>query len=156
MLKYLPKSPYLKGSCSCDVCGTKCNPTNELYHCNICGYDAHVTCVNLPETIRREDHEHTLSLLHVNPHPNYECDVCRGAIAQNHCMYHCMSGCDYSIHIKCVSRKVSEKAPVNEITFDNFEMRPSYWAILIIIMVAIVIIIMDNNDYFCNRCYRNG
>lgn len=116
-LHYLPnpKVPYANLSCSCDVCGTTCDPNSELYHCYICRYDAHVGCTNLPELVQREDHEHELSLLHMNPYVAFQCDVCRGSISKNNCMYHCKSGCDYGIHVnKCVSAKVSEKNSTNE------------------------------------------
>ncbi|KAI3824660.1 hypothetical protein L1987_06127 [Smallanthus sonchifolius] len=169
-LKYLPKPHYgIWGSRLCDVCGTYCDPKGELYHCDICDYDAHVTCTNLQETVRRGDHEHTLSLLHVNPNPSFECDVCRGTIAQNHSMYHCASGCDYGMHVKCVSRQVSDQAPMGEITFDldmsrllnkMRELLQSYWApAVIMVSVAIVILVIINsyyrNDYYSNRYYRN-
>ncbi|KAL7593904.1 hypothetical protein Lser_V15G32733 [Lactuca serriola] len=115
-LLYLPNPPYSDDIvCTCDVCGMVCE--GELYNCGVCGYDAHVGCCNLPETVRREDHEHGLSLLHVNPHETFECDVCRGGIAQKHCMYYCMSGCDYGMHVQCVSAKVTEKAPMDAMTF---------------------------------------
>ncbi|KAJ0693248.1 putative chromatin regulator PHD family [Helianthus annuus] len=116
-LKYLPKPPSASGFRSCDVCGTGCDPNGALYRCDICDYDAHVTCTTLPESVRREDHPHTLSLLYVYPYESFECDVCRGAIAKSNCMYHCSSGCNYGMHVKCVPAKVSEQAPMNEMTF---------------------------------------
>ncbi|KAF5764594.1 putative chromatin regulator PHD family [Helianthus annuus] len=101
-LKLFPKPPYINGRRLCDVCGTKCDPNGELYPCDVCDYDVHVTCTTLQESVCREDHTHTLSLLYVNPHLESTCDVCRGAITQKHCMYRCSSGCDYGMHVKCV------------------------------------------------------
>ncbi|KAJ0693250.1 putative chromatin regulator PHD family [Helianthus annuus] len=101
-LKLLPKPPYVSGKRFCNVCGTRCNNNGELYRCNVCDYDAHVTCTTLPQSVCREDHAHSLSLLYVNPYPDFTCNVCRGAILQKHCMYHCSSGCDYGMHVKCV------------------------------------------------------
>ncbi|PWA60136.1 zinc finger, PHD-type, DC1, Zinc finger, RING/FYVE/PHD-type [Artemisia annua] len=106
-LHYLSKSPYgADRSCSCDVCGTNCDENTGVYHCQ-CKYDAHVECVNLPETVKREDHKHVLALLHVNPYTDYECDVCRCTIVQSNCMYECKP-CNYGTHVKCVTAN-SEK-----------------------------------------------
>ncbi|KAK9064371.1 hypothetical protein SSX86_015753 [Deinandra increscens subsp. villosa] len=129
-LKSHPSHPLIKyhqvsRTHSCDVCGTACVPGTEVYRCDICDYDAHVGCTSLPETVRREDHEHTLSLLYENPqyheHPlfsllysSFECDVCRGVIKQKNCMYKCTSGCNYVTHVKCVTAKVR---PLDEKTF---------------------------------------
>ncbi|KAJ9565518.1 hypothetical protein OSB04_001484 [Centaurea solstitialis] len=104
---HIPRSPYPSGQCSCDVCGTNCDPDGPLYRCDVCDYDVHLECTDLAETVQREDHEHTVSLLHVNPFEEFRCDVCRGGIAQKHCMYYCSSGCDYGMHVKCVTAKVA-------------------------------------------------
>ncbi|XP_071696924.1 protein VACUOLELESS GAMETOPHYTES-like [Rutidosis leptorrhynchoides] len=117
-LQYLPKPPtHADGLNTCNVCGTDCEANSPTYRCSICDYDAHVGCVSLPETEKRQDHPHELKLLHVNPYERYECDVCKGMILQNHCMYLCKSGCDYGMHVKCVSAKVTEKAPMNDMQF---------------------------------------
>ncbi|KAI3681229.1 hypothetical protein L6452_36016 [Arctium lappa] len=69
-------------------------------------------------SISNEDHEHMVSLLHMNLFQAFECDVCRGGITQNHCMYYCSSsGCDYGMHVKCVTAKVSVKPPMGEMAF---------------------------------------
>ncbi|XP_071699703.1 protein VACUOLELESS GAMETOPHYTES-like [Rutidosis leptorrhynchoides] len=126
-LHYLSKPPTHddKGSRTCDVCGTGCESDIPTYRWAICDYDAHLGCVSLPETGKRQDHPHELKLLHVNPFETFECDVCRGTILQNHCMYLCKSGCDYGMHVKCVLAKVTEKAPMNDMQFqvDMFELQ---------------------------------
>lgn len=140
------------GSHSCDVCGIACNPNDDFYRCDICDYDAHVGCASLPETVCREDHEHALSLLYVNPYVTFECDVCRGAIAQNHCMYLCASGCDYGIHVKCVSAKVSEKAPMDEMAFqlEMFKLQNQ----MRVHQMAIDTKLLGTRGYYHNRYYR--
>lgn len=102
--------PYERGACYCDVCGIDCDPDAPLHHCDKCRYDVHVECFNLQETIK-QDHQHELSLFQVNPCQPFKCDICKGTIARKHYMYLCKSGCDYGIHVKCVSAKVIEKTP---------------------------------------------
>ena len=111
---HVPKPPYPGGQCWCDVCGTVCDPNGPLYRCDLCGYDVHLECTDLAETVRREDHGHAVKLLDVNPFEAFECDVCRGGIVQKHCMYYCSSGCDYGMHVKCVTTKASVKPPMDE------------------------------------------
>ncbi|XP_024992439.1 histone-lysine N-methyltransferase 2D-like [Cynara cardunculus var. scolymus] len=115
LVHHVPKPPYPSGQCSCDVCGTDCDLDCPLYHCDVCGYDVHLECTDLAETVQREDHEHTVSLLHVNPFQAFDCDVCTGRIEQNHSMYYCSSGCDYGMHVKCVTAKVSVNPPMDEL-----------------------------------------
>ncbi|KAJ0693249.1 putative chromatin regulator PHD family [Helianthus annuus] len=62
-LKLLPKPPYISGRRLCDVCGTKCDPNGELYRCDVCNYDVHVTCTTLQESVCREDHIHAFITL---------------------------------------------------------------------------------------------
>ncbi|KAM0054828.1 putative chromatin regulator PHD family [Helianthus debilis subsp. tardiflorus] len=107
-LKYLPELPSTSGLPICEVCGTGCDRKGALYRCDICDYDVHVTCTTLPESVHREDHAHALSLLYVNPSSSGICDVCRGWLSQNNCLYHCSSGCDYGIHVKCVLSEVTD------------------------------------------------
>ncbi|KAI3717280.1 hypothetical protein L1987_68801 [Smallanthus sonchifolius] len=163
-LKYLPNSRY-SGSCSCIVCGVNCDLNGELYHCDICDYVAHVNCTRLPETVRREDHEHTLSLLHVNPYPAFECDVCRGTIAQYNSMYLCKSVyCDYGTHVKCVSAKVSDEPPMGEMAFHTQvmnkrrEFTPIYLALaaIMVLIFAIVMASINSRGYYSNSCYLNS
>ncbi|KAK1422849.1 hypothetical protein QVD17_18138 [Tagetes erecta] len=155
---YLHKSACRGCTCFCDVCGTASDPDSALYRCDICDYGLHVECASLPETIRREDHEHALSLLYVNPNPEYLCDVCRGEINQKNCMYICTSGCDYGTHVKCVSDKVSERDWMDEleIAFDISklknkmrELMQSHWplAIMVVILAILIVAIYDRRYY---------
>uniref|UniRef100_A0A251S8M2 Putative zinc finger, RING/FYVE/PHD-type n=1 Tax=Helianthus annuus TaxID=4232 RepID=A0A251S8M2_HELAN len=107
---------------------------------------------SLKVCVRREDHAHTLSLLYVNPYPSFTCDVCRGAIAQNHCMYRCSSGCDYGMHVKCVPAKVSEQAPMNEMTFqlEMFKLQNQ----MKVHQMAVDTMLLGNHGLHRNRYYR--
>ncbi|KAK9064370.1 hypothetical protein SSX86_015752 [Deinandra increscens subsp. villosa] len=133
----------------CDVCGTACVSGSEVYRCDICDYDAHVGCTVLPETVHRKDHEHTLSLLYVNPHPVAKCDVCSGAIAQTKCMYLCTSGCNYGTHVKCVAAKVPEKEQLDEKTF-QLEML-KLQDIMKEHQMAVDTMVSSSQGFHCNR-----
>ncbi|KAH6836296.1 hypothetical protein C2S53_001162 [Perilla frutescens var. hirtella] len=47
----------------CDACGT--DQIGDSYLCTVCEYWIHRKCASLPDTIRREDHHHSLSLSYV-------------------------------------------------------------------------------------------
>lgn len=100
------------------MCGIACHPNGAVHHCDICDYGVHVGCAHLPKTAHRNDLAHSLSLLYMNPNPEYTCDVCGGAIEQSNCMYFCMYGCDYGTHVKCVFNKVLKRGPIDEMLFN--------------------------------------
>ncbi|KAK9064374.1 hypothetical protein SSX86_015756 [Deinandra increscens subsp. villosa] len=156
-LKSHPSHPLIKrlqvsSGHSCDVCGTACEPNVEAYRCDICDYDTHVGCTGLPETTCREDHEHALSLLYVNPHSKFECDVCKGAIAQTNCMYSCVTGCNYGMHVKCVDAKVTEKEPMSEMTFqlEMFKLQNK----MKVHQMAVDTMLLGSHGLHRNRYYR--
>nr|VDD16333.1 unnamed protein product [Brassica oleracea] len=57
--------PYDQSIFSCDACGE--HGSGFAYHCSKCQYDVHVGCAFVPETVKREDHEHPLTLLYNTP-----------------------------------------------------------------------------------------
>lgn len=86
----------------CDACGTGTTHEGGSYVCVLCQYWIHKRCASLPNTMKREDHHHTLSLSFHVPLEyikfEYKCDVCFRELV--HWIYHCPL-CRYAVHIKC-------------------------------------------------------
>ncbi|MFS8026752.1 hypothetical protein Hanom_Chr16g01490411 [Helianthus anomalus] len=82
-LTLLPQAPY-----------DNKDGTGFTYHCSICTFDLHTTCVSLPETVNPDDHKHTLKLFYSCPvkDEDFYCDVCHGEV-QKDC---------YGSHLDCV------------------------------------------------------
>ncbi|CAK9144780.1 unnamed protein product [Ilex paraguariensis] len=96
-LTLLSSPPYkADGEFTCNACLK--NGGAFTYNCSICTFDLHVDCVSLPETVKREDHEHPLTLLYSSQHKNVAeeeeedslvlCDVCHQAIHEISWVYH--------------------------------------------------------------------
>ncbi|KAD4982533.1 hypothetical protein E3N88_19204 [Mikania micrantha] len=111
-LTLLPQAPYNNkdGEFTCNACFS--DGTGFTYHCSICKFDLHVLCVSLPETMKRDDHEHMLKLLYPCPVKHKEhmftCDVCHGEVQKDRWAYYCES-CDYGTHLGCVDCEVCER-----------------------------------------------
>ncbi|KAL8228031.1 hypothetical protein R6Q57_015615 [Mikania cordata] len=111
-LTLLPRAPYNNkdGEFTCNACFS--DGTGFTYHCSICKFDLHVQCVSLPETMKRDDHEHMLKLLYSCPVKHKEhmftCDVCHGEVQKDRWAYYCES-CDYGTHLGCVDCEVCER-----------------------------------------------
>ncbi|XP_057512050.1 uncharacterized protein LOC130794214 [Actinidia eriantha] len=78
-------SPAYKehGTFTCDACLSI--GTAFSYHCSACQFDLHTNCAFLPETVRRVDHSHPLTLIYSLPFLKEDqlpkdtdatCDVC--------------------------------------------------------------------------------
>ncbi|CAK9144775.1 unnamed protein product [Ilex paraguariensis] len=118
-LTLLSSPPYkADGEFTCNACLK--NGGAFTYNCSICTFDLHVDCVSLPETVKREDHEHPLTLLYSSQHKNVAeeeeedslvlCDVCHQAIHEISWVYHCHK-CDYNTHLDCVN---DEEIPIQQ------------------------------------------
>ncbi|EOA28314.1 hypothetical protein CARUB_v10024514mg [Capsella rubella] len=87
---------------TCDACGEY--GSGFTYHCSACQYDVHVGCAFIPENVKREDHEHPLTLLYNTPCKGREdgamfiCDVCEEDMTENLWVYYCKE-CDYGTHV---------------------------------------------------------
>ncbi|KAL1538114.1 hypothetical protein AAHA92_26896 [Salvia divinorum] len=100
----------LRRKCSfkCDACGT--TRRGSSYKCTTgdCDYWIHERCASLPQTIKREDHHHSLSLSPYIPPEyfkyDYKCDVCSKFMRLKYWIYHCQI-CRFIVHIKCAFNK---------------------------------------------------
>nr|XP_043624669.1 uncharacterized protein LOC122596199 [Erigeron canadensis] len=104
-LTLLPVAPYnnTNGEFTCNACFS--DGTGYTYHCSICTFDLHIQCVNLPETMKRNDHEHELKLFYSCPmkgeRENFTCHVCHEEVPKERWVYYC-EPCDYGTHLGCV------------------------------------------------------
>ncbi|KAL0725102.1 hypothetical protein Bca4012_039701 [Brassica carinata] len=103
-LLYSPESMY-----TCQACGEY--GSSFTYNCSICQYDVHVGCVSMPETVKREDHAHPLTLLYSSPYTEpglvFTCDVCKETVPDNLWAYYCME-CDYGTHLHSCAEEEEE------------------------------------------------
>ncbi|CDY71677.1 BnaAnng38410D [Brassica napus] len=58
-------SPPYGHSYTCDACGQY--GSGFTYNCSECQYGVHVGCAFIPETVKREDHDHPLTLVYNTP-----------------------------------------------------------------------------------------
>ncbi|THG15523.1 hypothetical protein TEA_012044 [Camellia sinensis var. sinensis] len=96
--------------------------TGFTYHYKDCKFDLHVKCATLLETVKREDHEHLLTLFYSSPYKKSEedsakdlifyCDVCQISVDDSCWVYYCQD-CDYGTDLHCVT---AEKRPEEEET----------------------------------------
>ncbi|XP_047962167.1 uncharacterized protein LOC125207000 [Salvia hispanica] len=97
-------------SCSfkCDACSTRREGSSYTCTNDACEYWIHEKCASLPQSFKREDHHHFLSLSFHVPYEylnfNYKCDVCNTYLLPNYWIYHCQI-CRFIVHIKCVFNK---------------------------------------------------
>ncbi|XP_047963885.1 uncharacterized protein LOC125208339 [Salvia hispanica] len=102
----------LRRRCSfkCDACGTTGAKGSSSYTCtaDACQYWIHERCASLPQSLKREDHHHPLSLSFHVPLEyiifDYKCDVCSKILLPKNWLYHCQI-CRYIVHIKCAFDK---------------------------------------------------
>ncbi|XP_047962173.1 uncharacterized protein LOC125207007 [Salvia hispanica] len=98
----------------CDACGTTRKDSSYTCTNDACEYWIHEKCASLPQSFKREDHHHSLSLSFRVPFEyldfNYKCDVCNKYLLPNYWIYHCQI-CRFIVHVKCVFNKQS---PVTE------------------------------------------
>ncbi|GKD77619.1 zinc finger, PHD-type, C1-like protein [Tanacetum coccineum] len=93
-LSLLSSSPYKNenGMFACGACFK--NGSGFTYHCSICEYDLDITCANLKETVKRDDHQHVLKLYYEGPLNGEDyalyCDVCNRVVPRDHWAYYCL------------------------------------------------------------------
>ncbi|KAK6933688.1 DC1, partial [Dillenia turbinata] len=108
-LTLIPPS-HKTGECRCDACGVSGQVFR--YRCPKCDFDIHVSCAQLSETLKREDHDHPLALLSSLPYEPvdentfFACDVCGLSVPEGCWVYYC-SECDYATHLDCVTAEPS-------------------------------------------------
>ncbi|XP_047963779.1 uncharacterized protein LOC125208240 [Salvia hispanica] len=97
----------LRRRCSfkCDACCTTRKGSSYTCTTDDCQYCIHERCASLPQSFKREDHHHSLSLSFRVPFEylnfNYKCDVCNTYLLPNYWIYHCQI-CRFIVHVKCV------------------------------------------------------
>ncbi|XP_047959404.1 uncharacterized protein LOC125204735 [Salvia hispanica] len=108
----------LRRRCSfkCDACCTTRKGSSYTCANDDCQYWIHEKCASLPQSFKREDHHHSLSLSFDVPYEylnfNYKCDVCNTFLLPNYWIYHCQI-CRFIVHVKCAFNK-----PPPRITLD--------------------------------------
>ncbi|KAK1373809.1 hypothetical protein POM88_030002 [Heracleum sosnowskyi] len=78
-LTLVPYPTYPGGEFSCNACGE--DGKTSVCNCNICEFDLHRKCAALPETMKRKDHEHNITLMYsvdqaLSTGTEFKCDVC--------------------------------------------------------------------------------
>ncbi|XP_059288546.1 protein VACUOLELESS GAMETOPHYTES-like [Lycium ferocissimum] len=83
------------------ICNVCCDSVEGMYYrCELCDFDVHPLCTQLPETLRHALHQaHPLRLMG-SAEPG-TCAVCRGACGASSWRYRCAL-CGFDIHIGCV------------------------------------------------------
>ncbi|KFK41231.1 hypothetical protein AALP_AA2G102500 [Arabis alpina] len=101
--------PYESGGFGCNACTQ--DGSGYVYHCSICKYDVHVGCVSMPETMKHDEHAHTLTLLYSPPLQEgriFNCDVCHETIPRSFWLYYCQK-CDWGTHLHSCAVEEEEK-----------------------------------------------
>ncbi|XP_047959479.1 uncharacterized protein LOC125204789 isoform X2 [Salvia hispanica] len=109
----------LRRRCSfkCDACCTT-RKESSSYTCtnDDCQYWIHEKCASLPQSFKREDHHHSLSLSFEVPFEylifNYKCDVCNTYLLPSYWIYHCQI-CRFIVHVKCAFNKPPPRINLN-------------------------------------------
>ncbi|KAL0833971.1 hypothetical protein Bca101_085860 [Brassica carinata] len=91
-----------KISFDCDACGMAGD--RSPYSCQQCYFMIHQSCIDLPEIINVNCHEHRLSRrLHLSP-GSWVCGFCRKNVDWSYGAYSCSTCPNYVIHSKCAIR----------------------------------------------------
>lgn len=111
-LKLLTAPPYSDGF-TCNACLK--DGKAFAYNCAACSYDLHVDCVQWPDTVRRPDHEHDLTLYYSSPaaaeasaEAVFMCDVCSNPVHEMAWVYFCRE-CDFGTHLECVASGIQQQ-----------------------------------------------
>nr|VDC74285.1 unnamed protein product [Brassica rapa] len=92
-----------KISFDCDACGMAGD--RSPYSCQQCYFMIHQSCIDLPEIINVNRHEHRLSRrLHLSP-GNWECGFCHKNVDWSYGAYSCSICPNYVIHSQCAIQK---------------------------------------------------
>lgn len=110
-LTLLAAPPYSDGF-TCNACLK--DGKAFAYHCGECGYDLHIDCIQWPDTVRRPDHKHNLTLFYSSPGAAasdeaaaFVCDVCRNPVHEMAWLYLCQE-CDFGTHLECVVTAIQQ------------------------------------------------
>ncbi|XP_019241062.1 PREDICTED: uncharacterized protein LOC109221058, partial [Nicotiana attenuata] len=88
----------------CNVCDSV---EGLFYRCELCEFDVHPLCTQLPETLRHVLHQaHPLRLL--GSSESGTCAVCRGACNRSSWRYRCQL-CEFDIHMGCLVVQCEKK-----------------------------------------------
>ncbi|GAB4846391.1 hypothetical protein Ancab_025396 [Ancistrocladus abbreviatus] len=101
-LKLLAKAPYSSGGFLCSGCSQY--GKGFTYHCFCSNFDLHVDCAHLPKIVKRDDHEHKITLSYSSSceSSNKEyCHVCLSTVDKRCWLYSCIE-CNYWCHFDCV------------------------------------------------------
>ncbi|VVB16655.1 unnamed protein product [Arabis nemorensis] len=89
-------------SCTCNVCGV---PDAILpYMCLQCGFAVHPRCIDFPQVININRHDHRISFTHHIGHGYLKCGVCRKPLCQYNGAYSCLVCPNYAVHSRCATR----------------------------------------------------
>ncbi|CAN7051572.1 hypothetical protein BRARA_G01485 [Brassica rapa] len=88
-------------SFTCNVCGVPDNRSS--YSCLPCGFTVHRSCIDMPQVIIINRHNHRLSYTnHLGPGFS-DCGVCRRPVDQLRGAYSCSICPTYAVHSKCAT-----------------------------------------------------
>ncbi|KAF3530423.1 hypothetical protein DY000_02037046 [Brassica cretica] len=112
-----------KISFDCDACGMAGH--RSPYSCQQCDFMIHQSCIDLPEIINVNRHEHCLSrCLHLSP-GSWICGFCHKKVDWSYGAYSCSICPNYAIHSKCAIRDdVWDKLELKGIPEEPQDMEP--------------------------------
>ncbi|CAH8354246.1 unnamed protein product [Eruca vesicaria subsp. sativa] len=110
-------------SFNCDVCGWAGD--RSPYSCRQCDFMIHQSCIDLPEIINVNRHEHRLSRRRQLSPGNWICGFCHKKVDWSCGAYSCSICPNYAIHSKCAIRDdVWDKLELKGIPEDFQEIKP--------------------------------
>ncbi|XP_018467800.2 uncharacterized protein LOC108839543, partial [Raphanus sativus] len=112
-----------KISFDCDACGMAGD--RNPYSCQQCDFMIHQSCIDLPEIVNVNRHEHRLSRrLHLSP-GSWICGVCHKNVDWSYGAYSCLTCPNYVIHSKCaIQNDVWDKLELKGIPEEPIEIEP--------------------------------
>ncbi|XP_062077028.1 uncharacterized protein LOC133781936 [Humulus lupulus] len=96
------KNPILQGSVEFEY------TNSSVFCCTKCDFKVHLLCGMLPNSIKYDNHIHTLSLTDLvieNGFGEYCCDVCENDRNPRLCVYYC-EDCVYIAHVHCLASEI--------------------------------------------------
>ncbi|KAG0577288.1 hypothetical protein KC19_5G145400 [Ceratodon purpureus] len=104
-LELLPQLPSIYTSvfqgCTCNLCWKPIK--GNIYHCEICLFDAHSYCAKIKDKVKATIHDHYLHLLVQNDYsdePDAICCLCEESLQESEWVYRCEE-CDFDVHAMC-------------------------------------------------------
>lgn len=89
-------------SFTCDACGTR--DEGSPYLCPLCFLMYHQDCINLPQVININRHDHRVSHTKSLVFGDWICDICRKEINWRYGSYSCKICPNYVVHSRCATR----------------------------------------------------